>query len=113
MGAPDAVRRETEEMEESEERMGSSFRGASCLLSISACSRVPMASHGSPMAFILYAAALRFFPLHVAHPILTSGAIAGVALLSVVMFRETLTLMTIAGILLIIAGVVMISVSHQ
>ena len=65
------------------------------------------------MAFILYAAALRFFPLHVAHPILTSGAIAGVALLSVVMFKETLTLMTIAGILLIIAGVVMISVSHQ
>ena len=58
-------------------------------------------------------AALRFFPLHVAHPVLTSGAIAGVALLSVVMFRETLTLMTIAGILLIIAGVVMISVSHQ
>jgi len=65
------------------------------------------------MAFILYAAALRFFPLHVAHPILTSGAIAGVALLSVVMFRETLTLMTVAGILLIIAGVVLISVSHQ
>ena len=29
------------------------------------------------------------------------------------MFRETLTLMTVAGILLIIAGVVMISVSHQ
>ena len=63
--------------------------------------------------FILYAAALRFFPLHVAHPILTSGAIAGVALLSVVMFKETLTLMTVAGILLIIAGVVLISVSHQ
>ena len=57
------------------------------------------------MAFVLYAAALRFFPLHVAHPVLTSGAIAGV--------RETLTLMTVAGILLIIAGVVMISVSHQ
>ena len=32
------------------------------------------------MAFVLYAAALRFFPLHVAHPVLTSGAIAGVAL---------------------------------
>ena len=30
------------------------------------------------MAFVLYAAALRFFPLHVAHPVLTSGAIAGV-----------------------------------
>ena len=65
------------------------------------------------MAFVLYAAALRFFPLHVAHPILTSGAIAGVALLSVVMFRETLTLMTISGILLIITGVVLISESHQ
>ncbi len=46
-------------------------------------------------------------------PILTSGVIAGAALLSVVMFRETLTLMTIAGILLIIGGVVLISVSHQ
>lgn len=65
------------------------------------------------MAFILYAAALRFFPLHVAHPVLTSGAIAGVALLSAVMFKETLTPVTIAGILLIIAGVVLISVSHQ
>ena len=46
-------------------------------------------------------------------PILTSGVIAGAALLSVVMFRETLTLMTVAGILLIITGVLLISVSHQ
>ena len=73
----------------------------------------PVVAHHQHPALVLYAAALRFFPLHVAHPVLTSGAIAGVALLSVVMFRETLTLMTIAGILLIIAGVVMISVSHQ
>lgn len=32
-------------MEDSEERRGSSARSASCLLSISAFSRVPMASH--------------------------------------------------------------------
>lgn len=37
----------------------------------------------------------------------------GAALLSVVIFRETLTLMTEAGICLIIAWVVLISVSHQ
>ena len=65
------------------------------------------------MAFVLYAAALRFFPLHVAHPVLTSGAIAGVALLLVGMVRETPALVTVAGVLLIVAGVVMISVSHQ
>ncbi len=65
------------------------------------------------MAFIFYAATLRGFLLHVAHPVLNSGAIAGVALLSAVMFRETLTLVTITGILLIITGVVLISVSHQ
>lgn len=61
-------------------------------------------------AFLLYAAALTRLPLNVAHPVLTSGAIATVALLSVLIFREPFYWTTGAGILLVIAGVALISV---
>ncbi|SFN47899.1 EamA family transporter [Dokdonella immobilis] len=60
-------------------------------------------------AFLLYAAALTYLPLNVAHPILTSGAIAAVALLSVVVFREPFPWTTAAGIILVVVGVVLIS----
>jgi len=62
------------------------------------------------LAFVLYAAALSFFPLHVAHPILTAGAITTVALLSRVLFHEAFTWTTTLGIGLVIAGVVLITV---
>ena len=68
---------------------------------------VGLALYGS--AFLLYAAALTYLPLNVAHPILTSGAIASVALLSVLVFREPLPWTTGAGILLVIAGMVLIT----
>lgn len=61
-------------------------------------------------AFLLYAAALARLPLNVAHPILTSGAVATVALLSVLIFREPVYWTTGVGILLVIAGVVLITV---
>ncbi|QGY29751.1 EamA family transporter [Pantoea cypripedii] len=61
------------------------------------------------MAFLLYAAALAFLPLNVAHPVLTSGAIACVALLSVLVFREPIYWSTIAGIIMVIAGVALIT----
>lgn len=61
------------------------------------------------MAFLLYAAALAFLPLNVAHPVLTSGAIACVAILSVVLFREPIYWSTIAGIIMVIAGVALIT----
>jgi len=61
-------------------------------------------------AFLLYAAALTRLPLNVAHPVLTSGAISTVALLSVLIFREQFYWTTGIGILLVIAGVVLISV---
>ena len=61
-------------------------------------------------AFLLYAAALTKLPLNVAHPILTSGAIATVALLSVIIFREQLYWTTAAGIFLVMAGVALITV---
>lgn len=61
-------------------------------------------------AFLLYAATLTRLPLNVAHPILTSGAVATVALLSVLIFPEPFHWTTGAGILLIIAGVVLITI---
>jgi len=39
-------------------------------------------------AFLLYAAALARLPLNVAHPALTTGAVATVALLSILIFRK-------------------------
>ncbi|GAC1038969.1 SMR family transporter [Pseudomonas oryzihabitans] len=61
------------------------------------------------LAFLLYAAALAKLPLNVAHPVLTAGAIASVALLSVAIFREAFPWTTAAGIVLIIAGVALIT----
>ena len=61
-------------------------------------------------AFLLYAASLERLPLNVAHPILTSGAVATVALLSVLIFREPFYWTTGAGIALVVAGVILITV---
>jgi multidrug transporter EmrE-like cation transporter len=61
-------------------------------------------------AFLLYAATLERLPLNVAHPILTSGAVATVALLSVLIFREPFYWTTAAGIALVIAGVALLTV---
>jgi len=60
-------------------------------------------------AFLLYAAALARLPLNVAHPILTSGAVATVALLSVLIFREPVYWTTALGILLVVVGVLLIT----
>ncbi len=60
-------------------------------------------------AFLLYSAALARLPLNVAHPVLTSGAVATVALLSVLIFREQFHWTTGTGIVFVIAGVVLIA----
>ena len=60
-------------------------------------------------AFLLYAAALARLPLNIAHPVLTSGAVATVALCSLVIFHEPFQWTTIAGIVLVIAGVALIT----
>ncbi|CNK46437.1 DMT family transporter [Yersinia alsatica] len=60
-------------------------------------------------AFLFYAAALSYLPLNVAHPILTTGAVAAVALLSVLVFNEPFHWTTGAGIFLVIAGVALIT----
>jgi len=61
-------------------------------------------------AFLLYAAALEKLPLNVAHPILTAGAVAAVAACSLLIFREPFHWTTIVGILLVVAGVLLITV---
>lgn len=60
-------------------------------------------------AFLLYAAALARLPLNVAHPVLTAGAVATVAAMSVLIFREPFHWTTGAGIALVIAGVALIT----
>lgn len=60
-------------------------------------------------AFLLYAAALTKLPLNVAHPTLTSGAIATVALLSILIFKEPFHWNTGVGVTLVIAGVGLIT----
>jgi small multidrug resistance pump len=60
-------------------------------------------------AFVLYAMVLRILPLHIAHPILTAGAICVVSLCSVIFFGARLDGLTILGIGLILAGVVIVA----
>ena len=62
------------------------------------------------VAFVLYAYALKLFPLNVAHPILTSGAIACVALSSLILFKEQFSLNIVLGIWLVVCGVVLITI---
>lgn len=61
------------------------------------------------VALLLYTAALAKLPLNIAHPILTSGAIASVAVASFFFFKEEMSTLTLAGIALVVAGVVLIS----
>lgn len=60
-------------------------------------------------AFVLYAAALARLPLNVAHPTLTAGAVATVALFSTLFFGEPMPWTTTAGIALVIFGVILIT----
>ena len=60
-------------------------------------------------AFLFYAAALARLPLNVAHPVLTTGAVATVALCSAAIFREPFYWTTVAGIFLVLAGVALLT----
>lgn len=64
------------------------------------------------IAFLLYAAALQRLPLNVAHPILTAGAVAVVAILSILVFKEPMPLTTAIGICLVGLGVVLITLRN-
>ena len=62
------------------------------------------------IAFLFYAAALARLPLNVAHPILTAGAIVGVAICSGIFFNETFPWTTSIGFGCVIVGVVLITI---
>jgi multidrug transporter EmrE-like cation transporter len=61
------------------------------------------------VAFLVYSLALTKLPLNIAHPILTSGAIATVALASVFLFKESFHWSTGTGIAFIVVGVILLS----
>lgn len=60
-------------------------------------------------AFVIYAATLTQLPLNVAHPVLTAGAIAAVALSSGLIFHEPFPWTTLLGIALVVLGVILIT----
>lgn len=61
------------------------------------------------LTFLLYAMALSRFPLNIAHPVMTAGAIALVALLSTAILDEPLSASTAVGVFLIAAGVLLLA----
>ena len=61
------------------------------------------------VAFLIYAFILQRLPLNVSYPILTSGSITLVSILSVFFFDEAVTVEKIVGVMLIIIGVTLIS----
>jgi small multidrug resistance pump len=56
-------------------------------------------------AFIFYTLSLRVFPLNVAHPIMTAGAIATVTCLSSLVLGEDIRPLMVVGLGLIVLGV--------
>jgi small multidrug resistance pump len=61
------------------------------------------------LAFVVYAFAVSRLPLGVVYPVLTSGAIALVVLLSAFLLREPLKTQAIVGVMLVLFGVVLIT----
>lgn len=68
---------------------------------------VGLALYGA--AFVLYALALRIMPINIAYPILVSGAMAIIAVASILLFNEDFTWKTGLGFFLTAAGVFFIS----
>jgi drug/metabolite transporter (DMT)-like permease len=65
------------------------------------------------LAFLLYVYALSLFPATVAHPVITAGAIAIVATVAGLALGEPLSILTIAGIIVVTGGVIMIALGSQ
>jgi multidrug transporter EmrE-like cation transporter len=59
--------------------------------------------------FLMYAAALARLPLNVAHPVMTTGAVAAVAVFSFAILKEPFPTTTLAGVALVVLGVALIT----
>ena len=63
-------------------------------------------------AFFVYAVSLTYFPLNIAHPVLTSGTIAIVSVMSCFLFKEPFYWSTILGVFMVAAGVFLITAKY-
>lgn len=61
------------------------------------------------LSLFFYAFALTRFPLNIAHPVLTAGAVALVAIFSIVLFKETFHWTIGLGIFFVITGVILLT----
>lgn len=61
------------------------------------------------LAFIFYGLSLSRFPLNIAHPIFTAGAIFVVSLFSLIFLKEPFSVKYIFGMVFIFIGVVLIT----
>jgi multidrug transporter EmrE-like cation transporter len=59
-------------------------------------------------AFVFYTASLSQFPLNVAHPVITAGAIVTVVGASTLIFGEPFDLITLFGMGLVVSGLVVL-----
>jgi multidrug transporter EmrE-like cation transporter len=58
---------------------------------------------------VLYALALSRIPLSVGYPIMTAGALVIITAVSVLYLRESLTMVQMAGLLLLLSGIVLVT----
>lgn len=65
------------------------------------------------LAFLVYVYALSLFPASIAHPIITAGAIAVVSTAAGLLLGEPLSGLTIAGVIVVMGGVLMIAFGSQ
>lgn len=62
------------------------------------------------VSLLFYSISLTKLPLNVAHPVLTTGAVAMVAFMSVVIFKEYFNWLNALGIVFVMVGVALIAV---
>jgi multidrug transporter EmrE-like cation transporter len=103
---------------------------ASASVLVKLATRTPTAPGGSPLqmllnplliaavasyglAFVLYSASLTRFPLNVAHPVTTAGAVVAVGLVSWLGFREPIPAATAIGYALLVAGIVFLALGMR
>lgn len=61
------------------------------------------------IALISYSLALMKIPLSIVHPVLTSGSMAIIILLSFFLFEEQITSLKAVGLLLIVVGIIILT----
>jgi small multidrug resistance pump len=55
-------------------------------------------------AFVGYATSLKFLPLHVAQPLTSAAPLVLISIISVVVFRESISVITAVGLLIVAIG---------